>query len=368
MEAAAGPGKGGWMMRALELAALADYETSPNPMVGAVVLNDGAVVGEGYHRRAGEAHAEVVALEQAGERARGAQLWVTLEPCCTTGRTGPCVERILESGVSAVHVAMADPNPSVDGRGIAALRSAGVAVTVGENEAEAAHLIEAYAVWVRTGIPFVTVKVAMSLDGKVATAGGQSQWITSEEARADGHRLRHSHDAIMVGSGTVLRDDPTLTARYGFERGRQPLRVVLDGRLRTPAHAKLFQERSLPVLVATAAPADPVLRKSLEAAGAEVLEFEARGGRPALRSVLRNLGRRDVISVLVEGGPTLLSSLQEERVGNRVVSFIAPAILGGRGAPSPFGGEGVVGLDDAWRLRWTGAVSVGPDLRLTAEV
>ncbi len=356
------------MPRALELAALADYQTSPNPMVGAVLVNDGEVVGEGYHRRAGEPHAEVVALERAGEQARGAQLWVTLEPCCTTGRTGPCVQRILESGVATVHVATVDPNPAVNGRGIAALRAAGVGVIVGEYEVEASRLIEAYSVWVRTGIPFVTVKVAMSLDGKVATARGESQWITSEESRADGHRLRHIHDAILVGVGTVLRDDPTLTARHGFEAGRQPLRVVLDGQLRIPPQAKMLQDRSSPILVVTVAPADPVVRRSLENAGAEVRELGAPGGRPKLLSVLQHLGTKGVVSVLVEGGPTLLASVQAERLANRIISFVSPAVIGGQSALSPFGGEGSASLGDTWRLRWADAVFVGPDLRLTAEV
>jgi diaminohydroxyphosphoribosylaminopyrimidine deaminase/5-amino-6-(5-phosphoribosylamino)uracil reductase len=203
------------MARALELAGRADHQTSPNPMVGAVLVRDGVVVGEGYHVRAGLAHAEVVALEAAGPQANGASLWVTLEPCCIQGRTPPCTERVLEAGVAEVHIATLDPNPRVHGRGLARLRGAGVKVILGERREEADTLIEEFAAWMTTGRPWVTLKFAMSLDGKVATSSGESQWITSEEARMRGHQLRCRHDAVMVGSGTVLADDPRLTARWG---------------------------------------------------------------------------------------------------------------------------------------------------------
>ncbi|HUY53939.1 MAG TPA: bifunctional diaminohydroxyphosphoribosylaminopyrimidine deaminase/5-amino-6-(5-phosphoribosylamino)uracil reductase RibD [Candidatus Nanopelagicaceae bacterium] len=357
------------MRRALSLAARADFATSPNPMVGAVVVNGGEVVGEGFHHRAGQPHAEVIALEQAGPRARGAELWVSLEPCCTTGRTGPCTRRVIDAGVVRVHVAVVDPNPAVRGAGLEELRRAGIEVVVGERSEEAARLIEFYSVWVRTGLPFLTLKLASSLDGKVATAGGDSQWITSAEARADGHRLRHAHDAIMVGIGTAIADDPELSARPELEHPRQPLRVVLDSRLRLDPGARLLRTGKAKVVVATLTGADGERRRRLETAGAEVVELPADGaGRVPLRELLGRLGGRGIISVLVEGGPTLLGALQAAGLGDRVVAYLAPIIIGGAGAPGPFGGDGVARLEKAWRWHWTEAAKVGPDLRLTAEV
>ncbi|NNM96778.1 MAG: bifunctional diaminohydroxyphosphoribosylaminopyrimidine deaminase/5-amino-6-(5-phosphoribosylamino)uracil reductase RibD [Candidatus Dormibacteraeota bacterium] len=357
------------MRRALSLAARADFATSPNPMVGAVLMNGGEIIGEGFHHRAGEPHAEVIALEQAGERARGAELWVTLEPCCTTGRTGPCTQRVIAAGVARVHVAMVDPNPAVDGAGLADLRRAGIEVVVGERREEAARLIEFYSVWVRTGLPFLTLKLATSLDGKVATAGGDSQWITSAEARADGHRLRHTHDAIMVGAGTVIADDPELSARPGVEAARQPLRVVVDSHLRLDPGARMLRSGDAKAVVATVTGVDGERRSRLEDVGAEVVEFPADGaGRVPLRQLLGWLGSRKLISVLVEGGPTLLGAIQADGLGNRVIAYLAPIIIGGASAPGPFGGDGVARLPQAWRWHWTEAAMVGPDLRLTAEL
>jgi diaminohydroxyphosphoribosylaminopyrimidine deaminase/5-amino-6-(5-phosphoribosylamino)uracil reductase len=356
------------MARALELARRANYETSPNPMVGAVLTRDGVVVGEGYHTRAGSAHAEVVALDQAGPRAQGATLWVTLEPCCTTGRTGPCTQRILAAGVAEVEMATLDPNPEINGRGLAQLRAAGLSVRLGQREEEARALIREFSHWVSTGRPLVTLKFAMSLDGKVATVGGDSQWITSELGRARGHQLRSQHDAIMVGSGTVLADDPRLTARLGDEVGRQPLRVIVDSRLRTPSDAQVFRAPGGSVLVATAGEPDAGRRRSLEQAGAEVLDLPADKGGVALGQLLEHLGDRQVTSLLVEGGPTLLGSFLAQRLGNRIAAFVAPILLGGVGAPGPFGGPGAATLDQSWRAEALRAEAVGPDLLLTAEV
>ena len=356
------------MRRALLLAARADFATSPNPMVGAVIVSGGEIIGEGFHARAGEPHAEVLALAHAGERARGAELWVTLEPCCTTGRTGPCTTRVIDAGVARVHLATVDPNPAVAGRGVAELREAGIEVVVGEHREEAERLIDFYSVSIRTGLPFVTLKVATSLDGKVATVGGESKWITGAEARADGHRLRHAHDAILVGSGTVLADDPALSARAGHEDGRQPVRVVVDSQLRVPPSALLVQGRGAPVLIATLVRCDPARRRALQSAGVEIVEFPADGPGVPLRLLLGELSRRGLISVLVEGGPTLLGAMLREGLGNRVVAYLAPIVVGGSGAPSSFGGAGAAWLAEAWRLRWTEAVMVGRDVRLTAEV
>ncbi|MGH7609414.1 MAG: bifunctional diaminohydroxyphosphoribosylaminopyrimidine deaminase/5-amino-6-(5-phosphoribosylamino)uracil reductase RibD [Candidatus Dormibacteria bacterium] len=356
------------MARALVVARRGDHQTSPNPMVGAVVARDGRVVAEGHHARAGDPHAEIVALEHAGAASEGAHLYVTLEPCCHWGRTGPCTETLLQAGLAAVHVATLDPNPKVAGQGVARLRQAGLEVVLGEREAEAQALIEEFRVWVTTGIPFVTLKFAASLDGKVATAAGRSQWITSSRSRERAHQLRREHDAVMVGSGTVLADDPRLTARGGHPADRQPLRVVVDGRLRTPPGARLLGEPEGRVLIATTSGSDRGRRDAIARAGAEVLELPEGDGRVSLEALLAELGRRQVTSVLVEGGPTLLGSFLERRLGNRLVAFLAPLLLGGSGAPGPFGGPGVDDLEAGWELRSLRAEPVGRDLLLVAEV
>lgn len=356
------------MGRALELAACAHFETSPNPMVGAVVVRDGRVVAEGYHARAGGPHAEVVALERAGELARGAELYVTLEPCNSQGRTGPCTERIVAAGVRRVHAAIRDPNPRVDGKGMTRLREAGVEVVVGERREEAVRLIEYYSAWVSRGLPFVTLKLAASLDGKVATAGGQSRWITGEPARLAGHQLRRRHDAIMVGVGTVLSDDPLLTARGRGAGKRQPVRVVVDSTLRTPPTARVLVDRTSRTLIATSTSANPVAARALEVAGAEVLAVASGEGGVALEPLLRELARREITSVLVEGGPRLSGSLVSERLLDRVVAFIAPLVIGGQSALSAIGGPGSRELADAVKLRWSALERVGDDICLTAEM
>lgn len=359
---------GDQMERALELARLGKGQTSPNPMVGAVLVRDGTVVGEGYHARAGGVHAEVLALEQAGEQARGATLWVTLEPCCHQGRTGPCTARLLAAGVAAVHVATLDPNPRIHGDGVAQLRSAGVSVVLGEHEEEAKQLIREFAIWITSGRPSVTLKFAMSLDGKVATASGESQWITSELSRARAHQWRAEHDAVMVGSGTVLADDPRLNARQVAARSRQPLRVIVDSKLLTPPSARIFKSPGGEVLVATTENADPGRREALRLAGAQLLTFPDADGRVPLSDLLQRLGEREVTSLLVEGGPTLLGALWRQRLGDRIAAFVAPLLVGGVEAPGPFGGLGAATLDQGWRVERLHAEPIGPDLLLTAEV
>lgn len=353
--------RGGAMYRAIELAGMAGYRTAPNPMVGAVVVRDGDVVGEGFHQRAGGPHAEVVALEQAGERALGADLYVTLEPCPTTGRTGPCTERILAAGVRRVHAALLDPNPRVNGQGVARLREAGVEVVVGEAAAEARDLIRFYSTWVTTGRPYVTLKLATSLDGKVATAGGESRWITGRVARRAAHQLRSDHDSVMVGVGTVLADDPSLTARHRPD-SRQPIRVVVDSHLRTPPSARVLTQTSGRTWIATLDQHPGPLE------GAELIPLPAHEGRVSLEALLDELGRRQVTSLLVEGGPTVAGEVAARRLANRVVVFIAPLVLGGSQALSAIGGKGARTLSEAWRLRWARVDAVGSDLLLEAEV
>ncbi len=343
------------MRRALSLARRSLGGVSPNPAVGAVVSNGGVVVGEGRNEPPGGRHAEVVALEQAGDAARGGVMYVSLEPCNHHGRTPPCVDAILDAGIAEVHVAIADPNPSVAGGGAAALRDAGVKVVVGERAAEASTLLEAYLKWVTTGRPFVTAKFAMSLDGKTATRSGHSQWITGERARQHVHELRAASDAVMVGVGTVLADDPLLTARdrRGAPMARQPLRVVVDSSARTPPGARLFSHPG-PVIIAAA--------ESRTVAGAETVALPLPDGAVDLERLLDHLGaERQVTSVLVEGGKTLLGSLFDLGLVDKVVAFVAPTIVGGDEAATAVGGRGAETMSDALRLERTKVRRFGRD-------
>ena len=354
-----------WMEVALRLAATADHATSPNPMVGAVVVRDGRIVGQGAHRRAGTPHAEVHAVRAAGAASRGADLHVTLEPCNHQGRTPACTATIIDAGVRRVVVAMLDPNPRVDGAGVAALRAAGVAVEVGVGAVPAGRLVQFYAHHARTGRPFVTAKFAASLDGRVATSGGDSQWITGESARAFGHRLRHEHDVILVGAGTVAADDPILSTRLeGRPDARQPLRVVVDSGLRLPARRRMHG-RPGESLVATRDDAPAATRGLLEAAGVEVLALPAGAdGRVDLGALLTELGGRGHLSLLAEGGPTLLGALFDEQLVQRVVAMLAPRIIGGS-APAAVAGKGVARLAQAARLSDVVVERSGPDLIVT---
>lgn len=348
-----------YLSRAIALARRGLGRTSPNPAVGAVLVRDGQVVGEGYHQRAGGPHAEVVSLRQAGEAARGATLYVTLEPCAHWGRTPPCADALIEAGVRRVVACTIDPNPKVNGLGFSRLASAGVQVELadGRYREQARRLNAPYEKYVTTGLPYVTLKVAMSLDGKIATTTRDARWISSEASRAMAHRLRARHDAVMVGVGTVLADDPLLTARPpGRRPPRQPLRVVVDSHARTPVDARLIRSASpeAPVLVAITdlAPADRV--ESLRAAGAEVAVLPAGSdGRVDLPALLQYLSAREVTSVLVEGGGVLLASLVDAELADAMIVFLAPKILGGKGAPSPVDGAGVDRVAGAWRIaRW----------------
>lgn len=362
----AGQEDAAWMGRALRLASRGRGRTSPNPMVGAVVVRDGELAGEGYHRQVGGPHAEVWALRQAGERARGATLFVTLEPCCHRGRTPPCAEAIIAAGVRRVVAAMLDPDPRVAGRGLAQLRAAGVQVTMGVLEEAARQLNEGYLKRVATGLPFVTLKAAMSLDGKIATAGGESKWITGERARALGHRLRGRHDAIVVGVGTVLADDPELTVRLA--RGRSPRRVVVDSRGRTPPTARLLRADDRPAVIAVTEAAPSSRREALSAAGAEVWVAPAAGGRVHLGWVLRRLADEGANSALIEGGGTLGAAALAAGLVDRVYFFVAPLLIGGKEACTPLEGDGAACLAEAWRLQAVKVRRVGEDLLVMGDV
>lgn len=354
------------MRRALEEARRG--APSPNPPVGAVVFRDGVAVGAGFHARAGDAHAEVVALREAGDRARGATLVVTLEPCNHHGRTPPCTEAILQAGVARVVYASADPNPHVDGGGAAWLRARGVEVISGFGalQPEAEHLIAPWRTFITRGRPFVTLKLAMSLDGRIATRGGESRWITGAAARADGHALRAESDAVLVGSGTVLADDPRLTVRDA-PVVRAPTRVVVDSALRIPLDAALVRTaREVPTAVVTVRGRDA---RALADAGVTVLAVEAGAtGRVDLHAALRALAGRGVVSVLCEGGGGLHGALVDAGLVDRVVAYVAPMVIGGAGATSAVAGLGAATLAEVTRFAWTRVARLGDDLRLEGEV
>ena len=355
------------MQRAINLARQALGTTSPNPAVGAVVTRDGEPVGEGFTLPPGQRHAEIGALQQAGERSRGATLYTTLEPCCTFGRTPPCTQAIVSAGIRQVHLAATDPNPLVSGRGRAELEAAGLELAVGEESDAAQELYEAFAKHITTGLPFVTAKFAMSLDGKIATHTGDSKWVTGPEARGVVQQMRRESDAVMVGVNTVLTDDPQLTARdpEGKPLQRQPLRVVLDSHCRTPIEARLLREPGT-TIIATSQDAPALLVARLEAAGAEVyLGPTDRDGRVDLPSLLAKLGHQGVVSLVAEGGGVVLGSLFDAGLVDKVFAFVAPSIIGGGDAASPVAGHGASLMSETWHMERTYVRQVGPDWLIT---
>lgn len=335
------------MARAILLARQAIGTASPNPPVGAVIVKDGHIVGEGYTQPPGQAHAEIMALAQAGDDARGADLYVTLEPCAHQGRTPPCTSAIIAAGIRRVHIAALDPNPRTDGRGVARLEQANVSVLLGEGSSESNALIEAFAKHVTTGTPFVIAKFAMSLDGKIATRSGDSKWISNAAARKHAHALRAGVDAVMVGIGTAIADDPQLTVRDVPHTGPQPTRVVVDSTGRLPINAAMLALNGT-TIVATAG-LNAERRTALEATGAEVVDTGA-GAQVDLPKLLATLGERQITSVLVEGGSHLLGSLFDLGLVDKVVAVVAPVIIGGTEAPGPVGGNGAQTIPDALRL------------------
>jgi diaminohydroxyphosphoribosylaminopyrimidine deaminase/5-amino-6-(5-phosphoribosylamino)uracil reductase len=363
-----------YMQMALRLAARGAGWVSPNPMVGAVVVREGRVVGRGWHRHYGGAHAEVEALRRARTQARGATLYVTLEPCNHHGLTPPCTEAVLKAEIERVIIATLDPNPRVTGGGAARLKEAGVRVDIGLLEVEARRLNEAWFKWVETGLPFVIAKAACSLDGRVAMPTGESRWLTGEASRAFGHRLRHACDAILVGIGTVLADNPQLTTRLAGRRGREgegprakdPIRIVLDSRLRLPLNACLLHLDSLaPTWIATTegAPKDKI--SALEDLGAEVLLLPEENGRVALKPLLRLLGERKVQSLLVEGGPQVLGSFFDQQLVDKFYFFFAPKILGSKDAYPAVAGKGAAYLKDAPTGKNLTIRRLGPDFLIS---
>ncbi len=356
------------MARALELAARGVGLTSPNPAVGAVLVKAGGVVGEGWHERAGGRHAEAMALAAAGAAARGATCYVTLEPCAHHGRTPPCADALVAAGVARVVAACPDPNPLVDGRGLARLRAAGILVAVGVGEAEARALNRAFFRFVASGRPHVTLKSAMTVDGKIAAWDGTSRWITGEAAREEAHRMRFAADAVLVGIGTVLRDDPALTVRLAGAPAKEPYRVVADSRLRVPLDARLLSAGDpARAVVACARPAPAARAASLRARGVRLLELPREGRRVDLRALLRALAELDVVAVLAEGGAELAAGLLEAGLVDRVAFFVAPRLLGGHTAPGPVGGVGRA-LKEALNLTGLTYRAIGEDLLIEGDV
>lgn len=338
-----------YMQEALHLAACARGRTSPNPMVGAVIVRADRIVGVGWHRRAGTAHAEIHALHMAGELAAGATLYVTLEPCSHYGRTGPCAKAIVAAGLHRVVIAMLDPNPLVSGKGAAILRQAGIEVSVGVLGKEARLLNEVFLKWIIAKMPFVSLKTAMSLDGKIATVSGQSQWITNEVSRLRVHEMRDRTDAIITGIGTVQADDPSLTTRLPSGSGHNALRVIVDSRASISLSANVLSDGQAKTLVAVteAAPAHKI--EAIRLTGAEVVCIN-KGDKVDLKCLLAYLGQNEVTSVLVEAGGTLNFSFLQAGLVDKIYAFIAPKIIGGKLALPPVAGDGFSALAESVRL------------------
>ena len=355
------------MKRALELAALGRGTTRPNPMVGALIVHQGQIIGEGYHQRAGGHHAEVHALQSAGEEARGAEMIVTLEPCCHVGRTPACTNAIMEAGISRVWVGCLDPNPRVAGKGIQALKDAGIEVQTGLLEDECTALNAGYNHWMTEKRPRVTLKLASSLDGKIATATGESQWITSAAARKAVHAMRAASDCIMVGIGTALSDDPSLTVRDVPYSGNPPTRLIVDTKLRLPTDAKVLRSDGAEVIIATTALADEASKDAMRAQGATLIELPARDGQVDLKCLIETLAQRgdqSIRSVLVEGGGRLSASLIREGLVDELRLFIAPISIGGDGL-SMLASLGIDALNLAPRFTLMGVEKHGEDVELT---
>jgi len=357
----------GWMGRALELAERGRGAVEPNPMVGAVLVRDGQLVGEGWHQRFGGAHAEVEALRSAGDKARGVSLYVTLEPCCHQGKTPPCARAIIDAGVARVVVACRDPFPPGASGGVAELEGADIAVEGGRLRREAQELNAPYFKLRATGRPFVTAKWAMTLDGKVATRTGDSQWVSSESAGERVHELRARSDAILVGIGTVLADDPLLTSRG--PTSRTLTRIVLDSEARLPLKSQLVRTAGdSPVIVVVDEGAQADRTRSLESAGVEVLRLPCADTGVALEPLLEELGRRKVTNLLVEGGPTVLASFFGQSLVDEVVVYLAPKLVGGTEAPGAVAGAGVATMAEALGLALREVERVGEDLEVRATV
>lgn len=359
-----------YMKRALELAGLGRGHVNPNPLVGAVIVNnEGRIIGEGYHGRYGGDHAEIRALKNAREGVEGATIYLNLEPCSHFGKTPPCVEAIIKHGIKRVVVGMEDPNPLVAGRGIKILRERGIEVVSGLLEEEAKKLNEVFIKYIRTRLPFCSLKTAMTLDGKIASYTGDSRWITNSKSRQYVHGLRHEYSSIMVGIGTVLADDPLLTTRIEGFKGRNPIRIIVDSRGSIPLDARVLQcNEDTKTILATTELARKEKLTSIRAKGAEVLLTPLREGRVDLEFLVGALGERGIDSILLEGGSRLNYSALREGIVDKLITFIGPKIIGGDQAKTPVGGQGIAYMEEALRVENMELSKFDDDLMIEAYI
>jgi len=355
-----------YMNLAMKLALKSKGRTSPNPMVGALVVRNSRIIGRGYHEKTGSPHAEVVALDEAGKKAKGSLLYVTMEPCTHFGRTPPCVDRIIKSGVQEVIIGMVDPNPRNNGRGTEILKQHKIKVQIGFLEEELRKLNEVFIKYITKRMPFVTVKVAESLDGKIATRSGDSKWITSDKSRAFAHRLRRNYDAIMVGVNTVLRDNPRLDA---WSAARQPIKIIVDSQLSTHDDANIFSKNSK-VIIATlpTKPGQETENRKILSQKAKILEIKEKAGQVNLKDMMKRLAQMEISNILVEGGGTLIGSLFDENLVDKVYFFISHKIIGGKEATSSVMGRGITRIDKAIHLKDVKSRRIAEDILIEGYV
>jgi diaminohydroxyphosphoribosylaminopyrimidine deaminase/5-amino-6-(5-phosphoribosylamino)uracil reductase len=355
-----------FMAFAMKLALKAQGLTSPNPLVGAVVVKNSKIIGRGYHQRAGLPHAEVIALDEAGPRGRGATLYVTLEPCVHFGRTPPCIDRIIKSQIKEVYVGMTDPNPLNNGKGIEVLRQHKIKVGVGFLEEKLRRMNEPFVKYITKKLPYLTVKVAQSLDGKIATGTGDSKWITSDKSRAYAHRLRKNYDAVVVGVNTVLRDNPQLDAWFSK---KQPVKIVVDSQLSVPSDANVFSKNSKVILVTLPSkPGQETENRKILSVKAKILEVKENDGQVNLKDMLRKLAQLEIANILVEGGGTLIGSLFDEGLVDKIIFFISPKIIGGKNAIGSVMGKGIARVDKALKLKGVSLRRLGEDILVEGYV
>lgn len=353
-----------YMNLALNLAKGTLGQTSPNPVVGAVLVKENQIVGMGAHMKAGEAHAEVHAIQMAGIKAKGATLYITLEPCSHFGKTPPCSDLVIRTGIKKVFVATTDPNPQVAGTGIERIRKAGIEVHLGLLQEEARELNKVFFYNIRTGLPFVTLKSAISLDGKTATVTGESKWITGEEARNDVHQYRHQHDAILVGVNTLIKDNPTLTTRLA-SGGKNPVRIILDTHLRTPKNANVIIDHLARTWIITAETTNSNLVSEYRELGIEIIKLS--GEHISIHEMLKVIAEKGITSLFVEGGSEVHGSFLKENAFQQVITYIAPKLIGGKQAPTSFGGEGIEKMTEIMSLKIKEVAMVGDDIKIIAE-
>jgi len=358
-----------FMRRALELAAKGSGYTNPNPLVGAVIVKDGRIIGEGYHEVYGGNHAEINAINSAIEDVRGTTMYVTLEPCSHYGKTPPCAKALVEKGIKKVVIGLKDPNPLVEGKGIEILKSNGIEVVVGVLEDEGRKLNEIFLKYITTKTPFCIMKTAMTLDGKIAATTGDSKWITGEEARGYVHEFRHRLSGIMVGVGTIIADDPLLTTRLGFEGGKDPTRIIVDSSGRIPLEAKVLNlKSSAKTIVATTEKIAKDKIKALEEKGVEIIINPMKNGGVDLSHLMKKLGERNIDSILLEGGSKINYSALESKIVDKINAFISPKIIGGEMAKTPVGGKGLEYMRDAILLKDTKVYHFGDDIMVEGYV